>query len=342
MRISKGELLRILLLVKPGLATRRFVEEATRLFFTGRDIVTYNEKICVLFPFETEFICSVDAEKIYKLLSTILEEEISLSLVENSLEISGKEFRATFVSFAIAEEESGGVQILTPPKDDWRKLPSDLMEGLFLCKFSTSKDVSIKALTGVYISGNIIVSSDDLRISRYTMRRGIVGRVLIPASTIEEMEGYTFIEYVVDAAWIYFRTTEGIVFAARKIEGEYAFDWEEFFDISGIPIEFPTDLKYAINTVSILAEGEFDLEKKITIVIDGENIFCKGAREQGCIQMKLVSDSSLPVVSFSINPLFFSQMLDRCTSMFVGNDKAWFKAEKFEHVMALPLFSEDM
>lgn len=335
-KISREKLLEGLQAVRPGLSMSKVAEEGTYVTFTGSSMSTYNEKICVVYPFETEFQCSVSADKMHKILMNVPEGEMGILLRDGKLMLTGEKFQAEFMAFS---ESSPFVADI--PRAGWKRIPSDFMEGLFLCSFSASKDMSAGELVGVRVEGTSIIASDDLRISRYTMRRGVKESFTVPASAVIEMREYAFVEYVLDPVWIYFRTRENAVFSVRRIEGEFAFDWGKYFEMDGEEVDLPQDLKKVVDTVSILTEDIFELDKVIDVKIDGMNIYCKGGGKQGCIQIETDVGEYFSGISFSINPIFFSQVLEICSSMVVGKDMIWLKSDKFEHVMALPLRGEN-
>ena len=62
MKIEREELLKVLSAIRPGLAKKDIVEQATHFIFTGQEVLTYNDQICISYPFETDFECSVPAD----------------------------------------------------------------------------------------------------------------------------------------------------------------------------------------------------------------------------------------------------------------------------------------
>lgn len=336
--ISKKELLEILSVIKPGVSQKGIIEQSSHFVFTREEILTYNDQICVSYPFSTDFKCSVDAKDLFGILSGCPEEKIKAILEDNKLLLSGREFKA---GLSISTEEtiySLFSALKANFKGRWKALPPDLLEGLSLCVFSASTDSSLRELTGVQISDNFIISSDDLRISRYRLKKGIGRKCLVPAKAVSELQRYDFVEYKIDLAWIHFCTKEQIVFSIRLIEELLDFEVEQHFKTEGVEITFPEKLLPALDTVSVMADGEFDFEKRIEFLIDGDKLSCRGQKEAGWAEMQLKGLSSgkeNSKFSFSINPIFLKQILQKTNTIIVGEDKAWFKVGNFEHVMMI-------
>ena len=90
MKVKKSELVDALSKVKPGLAKKEIVEQATHFIFSQGEIITFNDQISIMHPFDCDFDFSVKGEEFFKIVSGITEEEIDLSLKDNTLHIKSK------------------------------------------------------------------------------------------------------------------------------------------------------------------------------------------------------------------------------------------------------------
>lgn len=70
MKIEREELLRVLNIAKPALATKEIVFETTHFWFTGKSVLAYDDKIGIEVPFETDF----EGGLLGKLLIGVLEK----------------------------------------------------------------------------------------------------------------------------------------------------------------------------------------------------------------------------------------------------------------------------
>ena len=161
MKIKKEELLDVLYTVKPGLAKKAIIEQATHFIFTGDDVCTFNDQISISCPIETDFKCSVPADKFYEVINKIDSDEITIIQKDNELTINGKKVKS---GLAISTDDEV-IKMLDemdfPDDKDWKKLPKDFSDGISLCSFSVSNDISHPYLSNILVSGKNIISSDD-------------------------------------------------------------------------------------------------------------------------------------------------------------------------------------
>ena len=333
MKIDRQELLKALSALRPGLAKKDIVEQATHFVFIKDKIITYNDQICIMYPFDTGFECSVKADEFYKILSSMTDAEVELISEENKLILNSGSVKSGFTASTDRYVIELVEQMDIP--GEWIRLPGDFIEGLSFCIFSVSKDVSRRILSCINVSGDQIVSSDDNRISQYTMASPVEDSLLIQGSAVLELIKFEIKEYARGQSWIYFKTEDGVVFASRVIEGEYP-DASEFFDFEFTRFRLPDNLKQAVEMVSIFAEGDFDIDKKIEVIVKDGKIKCKGEKEIGWAEteadIKLKSEEA---IKFAINPIFFSQILDHTTTICCGKDRAMFTTKNFKHLLSL-------
>ncbi len=341
MKIKTKELIKILQVVRPGLAKKEIVEQSTHFIFGGQNIVTYNDRVCISHPLKSDFHCSVQAEDFYKIVSNIEEEEIDLSFEKGEIWIGSKETRAGLKTLVSGEiEKLIDILNLSSLEKKWVKLPKEFIEGIFLCMFSASQDMTKGVLNSVSVGGNTIVSSDNLRISKYQMKDRIQKKFLLPLSSAIELVKFSIVEYVLTSNWIHFRTEDDVVFSSRIEVGDFpAID--SFLKVEGETFTFPDGLKKAVKDVSVIAEGEYELDKRIEVKIDKGIITCLGQdKNRGWIERDTEMKYKGEKIFFLINPSFFYQILEKSVKMTLGGDRALFVSEQFVHVMVLPVDEE--
>lgn len=342
MKFKKDELLDVLYTVKPGLAKKAIVEQATHFIFTGEDVCTYNDQVSISCPIETDFKCSVPADKFYDVLSKIDSDEIDISLKDNELIIKGKKVKS---GLSISTEDEV-IKILDemdfPDDKDWKKLPTDFIDGIKLCMFSVSKDISHPYLSNILVYDNNIMSSDDNRISLYEMKSKIKDRFLIPGTSITSLIDFDIKEYFLGESWIYFVTDDDVIFCSRIVNNETGMsnmiEAEDYFDFDHIQLELPDELLKAIDTTSILADGEFDIDKRIDIIIENGVIKCRGEKQEiGWIEVeeKINNFKNNEKIEITINPIFLQQILKKSLIMNYGDDRALFISDNFKHLISL-------
>jgi len=345
MKLDREELLKVLAAVRPGIAKKEIILQATHIIFTGDAVATYNDSICIIHPYETDFQCSVQGEEFYKALESINEKEVEIIVEEKQVRIKSRRTKAG-LSTLVGEKEKveGMIQNLrekTSVKRFWRKLPGDFVQGVFLCMFSTSKDMTKGVRCCVATRNNEIFSTDNLRLSKYVMN-GSMDSVLIPSKTAVELVKYDLTRYGVSEGWTHFLTKDNVMFNCRTMAGDYPFDAiNRFFRPPEEEIILPKELQDAMKAAAVFAAGDVDIAKMIEVKIKGNKITCKSEKERGWMEKELDVEGDVDDVVFYINPIFMAQILEKSTSLFLIQkeefpDKAVFTNATFQHIVALP------
>ena len=90
----------------------------------------------------------------------------------------------------------------------------------------------------------------------------------------------------------------------------------------------------SVDTVSILAEGEYDIDKKIHIEIDKKKMKCKGIKDIGEIEVELSMEFDKKI-QFAVNPIFLKDILNKSRKVKIGNDRILFDTGNFKHLIGL-------
>ena len=337
MKIKREELLKALSLVKPGLAKKEIVEQSTHFVFDGENISTYNDYICISHPFKTDFKCSIKAEIFYKLLQSMKEENITIDCGKDLIvKINGKDSRAGLTAIKEGKIDEYIKQLDTKNIKKWKALPKDFIQGIYLCMFSVSKDMTTGVLSCLSIKDNKISSSDNLRISQYEMKGSIKNDILIPLQSIVELVKYPVTKYCLIDSWVHFKTEDGIVFSTRIMKGEFP-SVDSFFDLKGAKIKLPKELQSALQSVKIVVEEAIDVvDQKVEIVISKELITCRGDGKTSWKEQDIPCSHKGKEIKFLVNPLFLAQILNKTASVIIGEGKALFVSDSFNHIMVLP------
>lgn len=341
MKVQKAELLSALSKVKPGLAKKEIVEQATHFIFAEGEIVTFNDQLCIMHPFECDAAFSVKGEEFFKIISNIAEEEFNMTVDDTTIKIKSKSTKAS-LSTVIGEAATvthliEKIKAEISGKDFWKPLPKNFIDGLYLCAFSASKDLATGVRACVAIKGETAYSTDGLRASMFVYD-GKIDELLIPAKDALELSKYKVKEYGISDNWVHFRTKDGIIFNCKSMKGDYPYkSVHALFEDDEPTITFPETLREAVNAVIILAEGDVEINKIISVEVSNGKITCKAEKERGKIEKTVSFDYKGDDFTFIINPIFFNQILQHATGLNLYDEKAMFSSDNFWHVVALPL-----
>jgi DNA polymerase III sliding clamp (beta) subunit (PCNA family) len=346
MKINRSELLSALKSTQPGLAKREIIQQAAHVMFMGKCIATFNDAISVLYPFSTDFKCSVNGEEFYKVLEGIKEDEIDLSLDGDHIKIDSKKTKAGFSTLVGENEKVENMveKILTTTSKPkfFRTLPKDFVKGVFLCMFNASKDMTSGVKCCVAVRNDQIFSTDNLRMSRYVMDSKVKDEILIPARDTFDLVKYDVTRYGLSDGWVHFQTEEGVIFNCRTMKGEYPFDRVNvFFKKMSDEIKVPAELKTIMKNAVVLAAGEVDIAKMVEVTIDKGKITCKSEKERGWMIKEVDCRYKGKKLVFYVNPIFMAQVLESATTLALVQgkehpDKAYFTQDNYQHIIALP------
>jgi len=338
MKIQRAELLEALNAVKPGLATKSIVQQMEHVLFTGHDLITYNDQIGVLYPFETDFKVSVNYADLYKIITKIKVDELELSVKESELLITTESTKAGLVTIAtdeIGDSLDGLINQLPSDENkfEWQELPSDFLKGALLCIPAAAQDLSQGVLACLYVNGTNLICSDNLRVSWYELSEDTNVEFFIRAGTIKELSSFDIKQFCVSDSWINFCTDNNVVFSTRLIRGksmEYFLDL--FKEFKGTTVDLPDGLKIIVESAAVMAEDEAVRDMRITLQ-KGEMV-CMTHNARGWIEKTIPAKFNRKTpVDFSVSATFLQQILNLPLTMTVGENKSLFESGNFKHVL---------
>lgn len=339
MEISVVDFKKALEIVKPGLAsTTTTIEQVTSFAFTKKNVITYNDEICIYHPLaDLKLQGAIEAELLYKFLSKIKTKQITLEINESSVTMKSGRIKAEFnldpeITLPIDDEN------LTK-KGEWNPLPSNFIEAITMAKACTSKDMIKVKLTCVHVSKKgVIESTDGYRIFRYKLGTKLpIDSVLIPAASLNSVIRINPNKVASGKGWIHFKNDEGTVISCRILN-------EDFVDISthlkdgknGVEVEFPKDLVTTLDTAEIFAE---DYMVKITIT--KKELVVTSQSQIASFKEKLDLVNKVEPFAFRITPYLLKDILKQISSCTIYKDRLIFKNENWKYMTELVRVEED-
>ena len=345
MKINREKFSSILSSLMPGVSTRDISEGLSDFTFKGDRIYSFNDRISVnhLLP-ENDIDCSVNGMKIYSIIQSMKGEEIEISLKNSTLSLKNIDKEKAKASLKTSEiNMADKIPVIPLTEKGWKQLPVDFIEGVHLCCFSVSKDLTRPHLTCISVNPESVVSSDNIRISQFLLSSKIETEgFLLPGLAAKTLTRYGVIEFFEDKNdWVHFKTESECIFSARKVAGQFP-DVDSFFDVNGIRVTIPEELKILSKEVSIMAEEEFEIDRFITISFlkKEKRILCSGKGDSGFFEKSIEYEGRIQRdFSFIVNPFFLADVLKKETTMTLKEDlsRALFERSSFRHIMALPV-----
>lgn len=332
-----------LALAQSALDDKGLMDFTGNVVFHDKKMFTGNDKLIVIGPAPFDFDFSVNGKD----LITVLEgagENADFALKDGSIKIKSGKMKA---KLAIADAESSLAWMKESGLDKeihWSNLPKEFITALDWCKFSTSKDVSIKPHTCLKVLNDRVLSTDGFRVSRFIMEEDMEITVLIPKEAVPIISSFPDADEfgVIGESWFCIRNSKtNMMCGVRLVIGDLPEKVESLFGKEGEEIKLPEGLKELIKRAGKFVEGISDESKVIDIYIKKGEIKCKGIKDTGYFEQNNELKYDGPDMGFLVIPTLFEQILDKVQSVTLCGNFLSFKVGNFSHLMVINLSSEE-
>lgn len=337
--IDRQDLLDVLNKLKAGLDMRGEIQGADYFIFDKDKISSYNNEVSVSVEFPIGIEGSVIGEDFHGMIREADVARISLETDEGKITMKGGTFNAKMQQREDIDEIKALISSLQLSDLDWEPLPSDILEGMRYCSFTVTDDIPL--IAGLSVMGKDVVSSDNIRISWYTLDEPIEGRIRIAGKSVKELLQYADLtEFSTDPGWAHFRSSSKVIYSCRIIPEDFP-DVEGHFKDDGevCEIVFPSGFNKTLKRVEILCAGKGTRDKEIELDILKKKIVCRGEKpERGSIEEVAACDyNGKSIKNLRINPIFLRQIISKNNVMkhVPESGKVMFETDKFKHLMML-------
>ncbi len=333
MEIEVSEFKKALEIVKPGLAsTTTTIEQVTSFAFTKKNVITYNDEICIYHPLaDLKLQGAIEAELLYKFLLRVKSKQITLEIDESKVVMKSGRTKAEFnldseIKLPLDDES------LTE-KGKWKDLPANFIEAITMAKACTSKDMVQVKLTCVHINKKgTVESSDGYRIFRYKLGEKLpIDSVLIPAASITSVIRINPTQVAKGNGWIHFRNEAGTVISCRVINEDFPDTSEHLKDgKNGVEIEFPKELVTALDTAEIFAENYL-----VKLTLSKKKLTVTSQSQIASFKEELDLPTKVEPFAFQITPYLLKDILKLVSSCTIYSNRLIFKNENFKYMTEL-------
>ena len=332
MKINKIELQDALEIVKPGLASKEVIDQSTSFAFINGRIVTYNDEISISHPVKgLEIEGAITAEQLYKLLNKITKEEIDVTISEKEVVLEAGRIKAGLVLQSEIILPLDAINEISK----WKKLPVNFSEAINFVAPSASTDMSNQILTCVHVcKKGWIEASDGLCITKYMIDE-LQYTFLLPANTamiVAKMQPYKIAE---GKGWIHFKTKEGTILSCRILEQDSFPDTKDLFNVKGIKLTLPKEIKSILERAAIFAKRDSILDEFIEVLLTKKKLKIKATSSAGWFQEEASFDYKGDEVIFTISPHLLRGVLSKTLDCTLSKDKMKFVGTDWIYVTVL-------
>lgn len=300
MTIQKKQLLEALKCAMPGIETgTATLQGADSFVFHNGNIFSYNDSISVSVPLsqaglvEENLEGAVKAEEFFKIVSKLPSEEISFVVNEGSCILKSGKAKAqmTLMNFDF-ETRLKGIET----SEDWLPIDDDFITGLGICKMSNNKS----PLSGIYINGKEIFSTDGWQINKYTMKESELPVFWLSDKSVDELLKFNNLKFMqVQGSWVHFKSEDEILFSVKTLSSDkYPFDKVNSLLNTSNPKEtdfhakFPKELFNAIDR-AVSFSIEISEHSAVRLNLTKEKIIVSSERSAGKYDEKVAWDEEV-------------------------------------------------
>jgi DNA polymerase III sliding clamp (beta) subunit (PCNA family) len=340
--INRKQLITKLEIVAPALAAHNLVPQMTHFWFTGKELMAYNDQIGISVPFKTDFQGAVPGA-LLSLLKTSTREEIDLAGAKGELKV--KAGRSNW-SLAMMGPDCFIFTMPNPKKSDvigpnnmlrlvaalggsLRSIGQDtsIPEQLGITIVPDGKAITLYTTNSTTISATKVKLGGDTQMPRLILSTQFCRQMLALAkpTIVNKKE-------VIDASLLIFDnqamllTSEATLFG-RQITSERPFDFDKTIThhfpagVRSKASPIPSGLKGALERASIICDHKVDQTKATMSIADGVlKLTSRSDRGEAVDKLKLDGDHR--DISIAVEPQLLSIGLDDNFDQFVLDEKS--------------------
>jgi DNA polymerase III sliding clamp (beta) subunit (PCNA family) len=319
MIINKAKLQEALETVKPGLADKSVIEQATSFAFTNGRVVTYNDEISISHPVEgLELEGAIKADKLYPFLTKIKKEEIDMVIKGSEIIITSGRIKA---GLPMESEITLPLDKEIAEKKKWKPLPENFVKFVDFCKEACGTDMSKPILTCVHINQKgFIEASDNLRMCRCTLAEDMpVKTFLIPSSSAVQVVRLNPTKISEGNGWVHFKTDIGTVLSCRVWDDKYK-DLSQNLLLKGVRLLLPKTIDEILDRASIFTKMDHVLDESVVVSLGDNRFKMRAETDAGWFEEQVNIKYDKEPIFFTVTPYLLKNILKE-TSLceFTGN-----------------------
>ncbi len=330
--MKKQELQIALEIVKPGLAKKEKIEQATSFAFINDYVVTYNDEISIRHPIKGLNINgAIQANELYSLLTKLKKDEIEIEKTENELIIHSGKTKAGLIlqkEIILPLDEIGEI-------NTWKSLPSIFCKHLKFAMHACSRDMNTPVITCVHVrKDGVLEATDNYRLVNCTGDKIPINNFLLPASAAVEVIKLEPTKIASGNNWVHFQNENNTIISCRIFEGTFN-DSSAFLKIKGAKLLLPQTIPDILERVMVFAQREFFLSEDVFITIENKKIKLHAKSDTGWIEEEANIRYDGEKIEFIISPQLFRDVLKETNELIMGSNSVKFIAEDWEYVILL-------
>lgn len=251
------------------------IDQSDRLLFQNGRIFTYNDYMACSVNSPLSIEGAVRAQELTQLLERLPENELDVEVDKNHLRVKGDKRLSK-----VAMEHSFRLKVAMERPEQWEELPPEFVDAVDVVTPCAAKSKSSKFIVRcVRVGPEGLSATDNSQLVRASISMPTKDPFLVLPDTLESAAYLGCCEMGVTKNWAHFRNQSGVVLSGRRHDLTFP-PFREVLGVEGKKAKLPDNLKEAIDTAAIFAEGSTK-DARIKISIRGSKIRISGKGPHG-------------------------------------------------------------
>jgi len=326
MEINKTQLLQALEIVKPGLANKEIIEQATSFAFMSDRVVTYNDEISISHPIDgLDLTGAVQADTLYKFLGKIKKDDIDLKLKDNQIVLSTGRAKAGLTLHS---------EIMLPLDDDiakkgkWKDLPNNFNRFLEMAIGACGTNMTEPILTCVHITKEgIIEGSDSYKIANcYLGEEMPLNTFLLPAASAIDVVKIEPTKIAKGKGWVHFQNDYQTIISCRILDDEYP-NTLNLLKVKGVRLILPNTTLEVLDRTMVFSKKDRSLDESVDVSIEDRKLKMTAKSDSAWFEETINMKHKGDPIKFSITPYLLKSILSETRECQINDDCSVLKFE---------------
>ena len=329
--INRGDLLRHLECVQPGLTSHDAIQQSSCFAFSGGHIYTYNDEITCHCPspLGKSVEGAVQASSLLSLLQKMTEIDIAVETGDGELLIRGKNKRA---GVRMESKIELPIKTIERPKV-WHRLPDDFCEAVQIVHQCAAQAETPFVATCVHIHPDWIEACDDRQLCRWNTKMGIKTAMLVRRASIKYIPALGMTEFGETEKWLHFKNDNDLVLSCRRMVQEFPNLSKVLSENKGSPTQLPKGLEEAADKANVFSsENDMNL---VQVDLQPGKIRIRGKGASGWFTESKKVQYKGNSFSFLIPPALLSDLARKHSECMLSQDRLKIDTGKYRYVSCL-------
>lgn len=335
MMISRGVLLAKLNEASIGLSNKEILEQSNAFVFKNGVLTTFNDDIMCKVESPLDFNAVVAAADFLDYIGKVPDEQLEISREGNEVVIKGKKRKAgiTCSTDVLLPIES------VPAPTDWKRIEDGTPNALQQAARTCGKDETQYLTTCVHVTADYVEASDNYRFLRVDGATGFPDRVLIPASSVEKLEGLEIKKVSVGKGWVHFRTASKATISVRCDHQAYHKGVEKLLAMEEAEdLTLPSVLGEMVERAEVFTGAHYN--DTVEVRIGDSELTIEARKDTGWSRERKRIAYEGRELTFRIHPKFLVEILKRTRDVKVDDRKIKIEVGNIHFVTSLSMKKE--